>query len=99
MTDPDERPEEPQTRGSLIAFLIGEAFNRVETLNRDATHRRYLECKLCGGTDQLREHYKPSIDAVQHGGACSLATNLAWLRRLSGEPSGDTPSVPGTSRQ
>lgn len=83
MTDPDERKDEPQNRGALIAYLISQAFNRIETLNPDATYRYYTECKLCGGTNEARDHYKNTIDTVQHGGACSLAENLAWLRGLA----------------
>ena len=71
--------------GGLISFLISQGFQRVETLNPDRKHRYYLECKLCGGTDELRPIVgsKPAIDMVQHGGACSLAEHLSRLRELA----------------
>jgi hypothetical protein len=40
--------------GALVAFLIREGFQKVESLNQERLHRYYLECKLCGGTDELR---------------------------------------------
>lgn len=70
--------------GSLISFLIREGFNSIQTLSPQATHRYYLECKLCGGTDELRPvGQRRSIDLVKHGGACTLAEHLPRLRELS----------------
>lgn len=70
--------------GSLVSFMIREAFQKVETLDPNRTHRYYLECKLCGGCDISRENgIKPSIDAVKHNDTCTLAKYLTTLRALS----------------
>lgn len=71
--------------GGLISVIIGFAFQKVETLRPEADHRYYLECRLCGGTDELRpvRGSRPSIDTVTHGGACTLAKYLPDLRALA----------------
>lgn len=81
---PDEHSE--HTFGALISYLISQAFDRVETLNREATHRYYTQCKLCGGTDEQRGHYKTLAFLVKHGGACSLAAHLERLRTIAAHP-------------
>ncbi len=75
--------------GGCVSYLISQAFDRVETLDPDRKYRYHIECKLCGGTNALRDHYKNTIDLVIHGGACILAEHLPRLRALAA-PEGTT---------
>lgn len=88
------------TFASVISFLIREAFDRVETLNPEADHRYFLQCKLCGGTDEMRpiKGSRPAIDLVTHGGACSLAEHLHRLRALADLGEAPTVSASAMSR-
>lgn len=83
--DPQMYDPEDESFGSLVSFLISQGFQRVETLNPGRKHRYYLQCKLCGGTDELRPIVgsRPTIDTVQHGGTCLLAKYLSRLRDLA----------------
>lgn len=77
------------TFGSLISFLISQAFDRIENLDPDRRYRYHTECKLCGGTNALRDHYKNTIDQVAHRDACPLVEHLPRLRALA-VPEGTT---------
>lgn len=78
--------DEPDlTFGSLLDWLIANGFQRVETLAPDRRHRFYTECKLCGGTDEQRNHPRTTISGVNHTAGCELATHLPRLRALANE--------------
>ena len=72
--------------GSVISLLISLAFERTETLNREADHRFYLRCACCGETDEQREHYKPDQMVVKHKETCALNDHLPFLRLLAAAP-------------
>src|SRR6185503_1456586 len=55
------------TFGSVLYTLIAYAFQRVETLDPQRTHRFYTECRHCRGSDQKRQTGERSrIDLVNH---------------------------------
>ena len=72
--------------GSVISLLISLAFERTETLNREADHRFYLRCACCGETDEQRERYKPDQMMVKHKETCALNDHLPFLRLLAAAP-------------
>ena len=74
------------TFGSLLSLMIAGMFQRVETLNHEAPHRYYVECKQCGGTDNIRERgLRPQIDRVQHLPDCTLHKHLPRLYAMANE--------------
>lgn len=83
MTDREPDMFDGGAFGSLIAFLISGGYQRVETLNPDARYRYYTQCRLCGRTDEAREHYKTSSELVEHNEVCTLGHFLPRLRALA----------------
>lgn len=83
MHSPGKVPNEVLRFGSLLSWMIGHSFQRVQTLNPDAKHRFYTQCCLCGGTDEARDHYKPQIDKVTHQPDCGFTEFMGDLNRLS----------------
>jgi hypothetical protein len=73
------------TLGSSVDFLVSCAFTSVETLDPNSKHKHYKLCRCCGGTDENREHYKPSIAAVEHILDCPLARDIPIMRALSSD--------------
>lgn len=71
------------TFGGLISFMISSVFQQAEIFNPDADHRFYMECRLCGGTDEARpKAIRPSVALVSHGGACTLNAHLIALKSM-----------------
>lgn len=73
------------TFGSLLDFMIGCSFQRVETLAPDRKHRFYTECRCCGGTDEKRDHYKTSLSKVEHSETCGFRKHMSRLRAMANE--------------
>lgn len=73
--------------GSTMSTLIGFAFNRIETLDQDAPHRYYLECRFCRGTDMnnpnRRRGERRQINLVEHAIACSFHKSLPRLQAMA----------------
>lgn len=72
------------TFGSLLDQMISQMFQRVETLDHNAPHRKYTECHCCGGNDQDRATgQRPSSALVKHDSRCLLAQHLPRLRAMA----------------
>lgn len=73
------------TFGSTLEWLIGQGFQRVQTLDGAAKRKHYTECKACGGTDEDRNHPRPSSLSVKHDSDCGFAKHLPRLRAMANE--------------
>jgi hypothetical protein len=72
------------TFGSLLVEMLRGMFSRCETLDPNAPHRFYVECKQCQGTDNDRPRgQRRSMELVKHADGCLLAKHLPRIKAMA----------------